>query len=81
MEWKLFSELSPTEKHLEQVKILFTNPSWATAIHGMYQHNESESLKQRLSYYNFEKDAFIEWDFQEPTHYITIPEKPKYEGN
>ena len=76
MEWIRFLDELPTEKENEQVKILFSNPKWSAVIIGMYEHNEETPFKERISYYDFKTDAFIEWNSMIPTHWMKCPEKP-----
>jgi hypothetical protein len=75
--WKLFSQELPTNINGEQVYILFGHPNWATYFRGMYTNFPDYSLKERLAQYDSINDTMVEWESQEPTHWMLLPENPQ----
>jgi hypothetical protein len=75
--WKLFSEEFPTNINGEYVYILFGHPYWATYFRGMYKHLPDIRLKERISEYDSVNDKMIQWEHEDPTHWMLSPENPQ----
>lgn len=75
--WIKFEDELPTNKDMEQVKIFFCDPRWATFAVGFYVHDSDDTLRERLAVYDIGVDRYFSWESAMPTHWMKCPEMPE----